>query len=214
MKIRDIVTASYVYNTSSRKHDILTAFESPINKELVTQLIGYLDDSYLKEIPADREPDADSVQDVEEQSDAGDAAESSGSEAPAEHSSSTNSSPAPSDSADSDSLASWFDSSSEDTSASEPDEASTPSDTIEVSTALPATLTSISASIAQQLNSNDITRGVRSARASANELWIYYGDRTNLDTIMEAVIANVPTGLEFNRLARSSNAIVFTCGGN
>ena len=45
------------------------------------------------------------------------------------------------------------------------------------------------------------------------EIWIYYLDTTNLNNIMEAAISAVTNKykfIEFNRLARTSNAIVFT----
>lgn len=46
-----------------------------------------------------------------------------------------------------------------------------------------------------------------------NEIWIHYNDKTNLNNVMESVIdfiTNEYDGYEFNRLARTENAIVFT----
>ena len=46
-----------------------------------------------------------------------------------------------------------------------------------------------------------------------DELWIHYNDKTNLNNIMEDVIEFMSEnyeGYEFNRLARTENAIVFT----
>ena len=48
MKFEDIVLSSFVYSGSSRKLAILAAANNPINTELVTQLVGYLDEEYLK----------------------------------------------------------------------------------------------------------------------------------------------------------------------
>ena len=64
------------------------------------------------------------------------------------------------------------------------------------------------------LNSVDETTGVRSATIkSENELWIYYKDSINLNNIMEPVISTLNAAdysyLNFNRLARTDNAIVF-----
>ena len=64
------------------------------------------------------------------------------------------------------------------------------------------------------LNLDESTAGVRTATIkSDNELWIYYNDSINLNNIMTDVINKLnSTGyryLEFNRLARSDNAIVF-----
>ena len=48
MKVSDIVMSSFVYSGSSRKAAILAAATNPINTELVTQLVRYLDEEYLK----------------------------------------------------------------------------------------------------------------------------------------------------------------------
>lgn len=64
------------------------------------------------------------------------------------------------------------------------------------------------------LNALEDTKGVqRVGIKNENELWIYYNDSINLNNVMGPVIEelNKPgyTYLEFNRLARSDNAIVF-----
>ena len=63
------------------------------------------------------------------------------------------------------------------------------------------------------LNISDSTAGVTRIQIKENELWIYYNDTVNLNDIMEAVIdkliACTYSYLEFNRLARKNNAIVF-----
>lgn len=63
------------------------------------------------------------------------------------------------------------------------------------------------------LNSTDDTHGVSRIQIRDQELWIYYNDTVNLNDIMEAVIekliARTYSYLEFNRLARKNNAIVF-----
>lgn len=63
------------------------------------------------------------------------------------------------------------------------------------------------------LNTHADTAGVNRILIKDNEMWIYYNDDINLNNIMPNVIellrsANY-TYLEFNRLARSDNAIVF-----
>ena len=69
-------------------------------------------------------------------------------------------------------------------------------------------------SLAGTLNADEATTGVRYAVVKDNEVWIYYGDGTNLNNVMEAVIKTLASAgyayLEFNRLARSNNAMVFT----
>lgn len=64
------------------------------------------------------------------------------------------------------------------------------------------------------LNSREDTAGVsRVSTKDDKEVWIYYNDNVNLNDVMVQVIEelNRPgyTYLEFNRLARSDNAIVF-----
>lgn len=68
--------------------------------------------------------------------------------------------------------------------------------------------------IKMMLNSDSITEGVTRVRTKGeNEVWVYYNDNVNLNDVMVPVIEqmNRPgyTYLEFNRLARSDNAIVF-----
>ncbi len=63
------------------------------------------------------------------------------------------------------------------------------------------------------LNSRKETAGVIRIAEKENEIWIYYNDDINLNDIMVQVIESI-TALdtppaEFNRLARSDNAIVF-----
>lgn len=63
------------------------------------------------------------------------------------------------------------------------------------------------------LNSREDTAGVTRIAQKDKECWIYYNDDVNLNDIMVSVIeciANIDCDLfEFNRLARSDNAIVF-----
>lgn len=65
------------------------------------------------------------------------------------------------------------------------------------------------------LNAREDTNGVSRIfiKEKENELWIYYQDKINLNSVMEPVISVLNstgfTNLEFNRLARTDNAIVF-----
>lgn len=63
------------------------------------------------------------------------------------------------------------------------------------------------------LNSREDTKGVSRVVVKDSEVWIYYQDKVNLNNIMEPAIGLLGVSgfnhLEFNRLARSSNAIVF-----
>lgn len=63
------------------------------------------------------------------------------------------------------------------------------------------------------LNINDTTVGVNRITQKPDELWIYYDDKINLNNVMDYVIDSLNAAgyayLEFNRLARSDNAMVF-----
>ena len=72
-------------------------------------------------------------------------------------------------------------------------------------------------SIKGSLNLVESLAGVTRVASKEGEVWIYYNDDTNLNNIMTDVIdfiAKAYSSLEFNRLARSDNAIVFEvlCG--
>lgn len=75
-------------------------------------------------------------------------------------------------------------------------------------------LTGLADELKGTLNLRDNTCGVTRVALKDNEIWIYYNDSINLNTIMTPVIeilnAASYTYLEFNRLARTDNAIVFT----
>ena len=205
MKVSDIVMSSFVYSGSSRKAAILAAATNPINTELVTQLVRYLDEEYLK-------PKEEFVRDDSENG----STEASGEPATQPNLLPPSEEPSFSGNDHSESLASMFgddvelpEESAEPEEDSELEEDSEPE--VASSTNATESLENISASIASTLNAVDTTSGVRSAKVLGTELWIYYKDNINLNSVMESVIdAVAPHELEFNRLARSHNAIVFT----
>lgn len=71
------------------------------------------------------------------------------------------------------------------------------------------------AQVKDTLNMKDDTKGVERTQIKKDdkELWIYYNDEINLNSIMSPVIESLNASgysyLQFNRLARSDNAIVF-----
>ena len=212
MKVSDIVMSSFVYSGSSRKAAILAAATNPINTELVTQLVRYLDEEYLK-------PKEEFVRDDSENG----STEASGEPATQPNLLPPSEEPSFSGNDHSESLASMFgddvelpEESAEPEEESEPEEASAEPEEesepeVASSTNATASLENISAAIASMLNAVDTTSGVRSAKVLGTELWIYYKDNINLNSVMESVIDAVASHeLEFNRLARSHNAIVFT----
>ena len=69
-------------------------------------------------------------------------------------------------------------------------------------------------SIKSILNAKDDTSGVSRVGVKDNkEVWVYYNDNVNLNDVMVPVIEQMNASgynyLEFNRLARSDNAVVF-----
>lgn len=74
-------------------------------------------------------------------------------------------------------------------------------------------ISTIPSQIKSLLNMSADTAGVTRVSIRDNELWIYYNDKTNLNNVMplaiDALMAASYYYLEFNRLARTDNAMVF-----
>ena len=91
-------------------------------------------------------------------------------------------------------------------------------DSVEQSTVIASSSTEKDAALEVEtikgsLNVKEETAGVSRIRVKDKELWIYYQDTVNLNNVMSSVIDTMNalgyTYLEFSRLARSDNAIVF-----
>lgn len=228
------IFASKLYKTSTRKGKIASALQNPINTELVKQLKSYLDEpedvtDALEEEDIQTEKDTERFQDdsgikVEEKPVAKSQtkSESVPSELTKFHSLSEGDSEgvvdenSEEDSSNEDE--SDKDKSNEDKSDSEVKE----SKRVQGATVLytPPVQASccdqvrIDAEILKgTLNGREDTAGVSRINVKDEELWIYYQDKVNLNSVMEPVISLMNAAdfahLEFNRLARSSNAIVF-----
>lgn len=63
------------------------------------------------------------------------------------------------------------------------------------------------------LNNSSLTYGVSRISERKNEVWVYYNDDINLNPMLSDIIYAVESSkfknLEFNRIARSDNAVVF-----
>lgn len=63
------------------------------------------------------------------------------------------------------------------------------------------------------LNNSSLTYGVSRISERKNEVWVYYNDDINLNPMLSDIIYTVESSkfnnLEFNRIARSDNAVVF-----
>ena len=219
------IFASKLFRSSSRQDKIRAALADPVNMQLVQQLRSYLDEPYQKMRLMDPQPEEPKT-DASEAPAEGEAEESSS--APESSSSYPSHSSAPShvsgpssDSMDIPGLNIEDETSSEEPPASEPSESSNneepapaeepvaESTRITSSTDVQDTIEQLKGSI----NMRKETSGVNRILKKKDEIWIYYEDKVNLNNVMGPVIELVNalgyTNLEFNRLARSDNAIVF-----
>lgn len=208
------IYASKLYKSKSMsgRDNIKSAIEDPINSELLLQLAEYLDEEYQELLntpePEDTKEDKVDDKDVEVE--------------PSEN----------------------FDISNLDTSSTEDgkeineidestnsedikeDESTNSSTKLDKSSILSQTVLNPNCIVSEinlkgladelkgTLNMREDTSGVARIALKEAELWIYYNDNINLNTIMTQVIETLSaasyTYLQFNRLARTDNAIVFT----
>lgn len=203
------IFASKMYKASKHKDKIKAALADPMNVELVKQLRSYLDDEYQQAeyVDPDTNDEAEDVDDVSE--DTIKPSESHGGD------SSGGSTPPPPDHHLSEQL--------DDERVPEVPEGKegveeatklSESASINASTGVTVDVASQIDSIAGLLNSRQDTSGVCRTVVKEDELWLHYNDNTNLNNVMEPVIALLNASdysyLNFNRLARTENAIVFS----
>ena len=228
------IFASKLYKTSTRKNKIASALQNPINTELVLQLNSYLDEpedvtDAIEEEDIQTERDTERFQDdsetkVEEKPVAKSNPKSesvppeltkfhSPAEGDSEGTSDENSEEDSSNEDESDKDESKEDKSDSEVKESKRVQGATVLYTPSVQASCCDTVRIDAEILKGTLNSREDTSGVSRINIKDEELWIYYQDKVNLNSIMEPVIAVMNASdfahLEFNRLARSSNAIVF-----
>lgn len=215
--MKDIL-CSKLYLSSSRKDKILAAIQDPNNRELVQQVASYLDDEFIDKRYLDPDSSDDSVQEKEEDSGVNekggdDRGFSGGGSTPGGGFSSSGFS----------SMDDIFDDEVREGESSESgregtsnEEEGTTDDiveepVIESSKSIKASL--VLDVVKGTLNARQDTAGVDRVVEKENELWVYYNDNINLNKVMsdaaQELILQGYSMLEFNRLARSNNAIVF-----
>lgn len=248
-KMIDAIFTSKLYQCRSKKgqEKLVAAIDNPINKELVTQLREYLDDSDQDtlEIPKKAKPNSDKAEsNLTNQSDTSDIVidkapsnKSRLSDKLVRHTSNAKPTeePEPKVEEPEDSEPEVDDNNS--ATESEESEGLTQS---AVANSICVAVPSISTYLSDQgtvnsscyipslasfklesldplkgmLNARDDTAGVSYIKFQNEELWIYYNDKINLNTVMEPVITLLASAgyhyLNFSRLARTDNAIVFT----
>lgn len=226
----DAIFSCKLYRTSNRKDKINSALNNPLNVELVQQLRDYLDVPEEDSTDYDRDLDLDVADELE--TDDGlendDRSKSSSNESsrldevtprgfhsPKSHSEDFDSNDVTDDKLENDADADnkdLEDSNEESEDADTDDSSANSSSVINASECCYSKLVDTE-SVKGTLNARDDTQGVSRIFVRDNELWIYYQDKINLNSVMEPVISVLNstgfTNLEFNRLARAENAIVF-----
>ena len=229
-KSRNAIMASKMFKASPRQKEILAAIDSEDNVELVQQLDEYLDDEYqiLKQA-SETQFSEETSETIEDTPDIDDTSDSSPSRT---------SGPAPAKfTPNNESLMDKHGDELEELENDIPNELENGSDGPEKKEEpnasvqakgkpivadtivnpfvdLYASLNGIANEIKGTLNARQDTIGVNRVQIKNDELWIYYNDDINLNNVMANVInllniANYKY-FEFNRLARTDNAIVFT----
>lgn len=221
------IFASKLYQSSSRKDRIHSAYMNPLNAELVQQIDSYVSPKYQKLLePEEQEPtDSQNLDTANTGEDDGRSSSGSsysgggGSSFSGGGSFSGGDIPGmvtdePEESAESDEGSSDMSREpvSESPAESESDES------VEQSTVIASSCTEKDAALEVDtmkgsLNVKAETAGVIRVRVKDKELWVYYQDSINLNSVMPDVIDTMNalgyTYLEFSRLARTDNAIVF-----
>ena len=200
------IFSSKLFAVSSRKAEIRAAASNPINQNLMQQLSTALDKSYQKaEYLLDeedqeklRQEQTESVETEVDETEESEVTEESG-VAPKEESP-ENAEGVPTDTG------------SVDTKTEAATDIDTGIDDSDMDDNGIQDTKSIADSVKATLNDNEDTTGVSRTAIKDDELWVYYEDSINLNKVMASAIEtlnNLDYGLEFNRLARSDNAIVF-----
>lgn len=219
------IFASKLFRSSTRQDKIRAALADPVNMELVQQLRSYLDEPYQKMglmDPQPEEPETDASEaPAEAEAEESSSVPESSSSAPSHTSAPSHVSGPSSDPMNIPGLNIEDETSSEEPPASEPSEPSSneepaPSEEPVAESTKITSSTNVQDTIEQlkgSINMRQETSGVNRILKKEDEIWIYYEDKVNLNNVMGPVIELVNalgySNLEFNRLARSDNAIVF-----
>lgn len=225
------IMASKIFMSSRDKAGIIAAINDPVNKELVTQLAEYVDEEYEDLLVQAPDPAEDTDTEVMDEQ---------GMEDTVPENTEPNDSPRPTPLSvkHGDALQDLDESmpppdNMDDAVPDEPSEAVTDDATaatkvggtsITADTSITpkessVALAGIAGEIKGSLNARNDTSGVvRVLVKKDEEVWVYYADSINLNVVMEPVIRVLSSMgyyyLNFNRLARTDNAIVFLIDTN
>lgn len=220
------IFASKLFKTSSRKDKIRAAYLDPMNAELVKQIDSYVDPEYRKYTESELDNTSKNLSDNEDDNQTSSGSDSqlfSGGGSFSGRGGSlpgmiTDDSDESSDEGfDGDLDGELNDSASEGSDDLDNESSDDLNNDIEESTKITAsTCHDVSSEldiIKGTLNAVSDTSGVIRILVKEKELWIYYNDKINLNDVMLNVIDSLHNAgynyLEFSRLARSDNAVVF-----
>lgn len=208
----EAIFSAKLFRTSPRQAAIKAALEDPINQELVLQLRKYLDADAVQKL-ADQQAEAHSPEGSESGMEATDDEKKVVQVIDISETSESSEQIADGDVVDDPDANEGHDESEDVTSSFAANMVNvTASEEVTPIEANPFVVPSLD-TIQGQLNAVEDTCGVIRTKQVGDELWIYFNDKKNLNNLMEAVIDRLGAAgfyqLEFNRLARTDNAIVF-----
>lgn len=212
----EAIFSSKFYKDSKRKESIKAALSDPGNKGLVKQLRSYLDDSTLEQLESGKTEEVDVVDHESDDRDDDKIIPSEYTESRVDN----HGHPSPSHSDSGFSLDDSQDSAPEEDLPDEKTDEQV-EESIDIrnkksiisSECLTTEISKELDSIKGLLDSRDDTAGTARLIVNEDELWVHYNDSINLNNVMEPVISLLSNAgysyLQFNRLARTENAIVF-----
>lgn len=208
-----IIYSSKLYKASSRKDKIRANINDPINVELVQQIADYVDANEPKQLDTKVNEPSESVVKRSDHPAPNRGADKINHSSESDVSPSDDIEPMPGLIADDETISDEPQPAQpEDESAEEINESEKlTDDTVQ---GVEGICSSIDINqIKDELNDSPLTEGVIRVANKAREIWVYFNDNTNLNDIMVNVIDSIfsryGAQLEFNRLARSENAMVF-----
>ena len=213
------LTQSKLYQGSKNKEKILAAFKNPVNQPLVKQLTSYVDEEYIENINDTDEDIKDVAVDDEKDENEVDVEEKASN--PSHSSKNLSSTPKPAQFTKSTSSESTETESSEESSETEQgEEKEEVKESINITSSTFVTVDTVSQAVNEipgLLNIRDDTKGVTYAKlkgGSSNEFWIYFNEDTDINSLLDKVNKVLADSgyyfLEFNRVSRDENAIVFS----
>ena len=208
-----IIYSSKLYKSSSRKDKIRANINNPINVELVQQIADYVDANEPKQLDTEVSEPSESVVKRSDHPAPNRGADKINHSSESDVSPSDDIEPMPGLIVDDKTVSDEPQPAQpEDESAEEINESEKLTDDTVQGVAGICSSIDIN-QIKDELNDSPLTEGVIRVANKAREIWVYFNDNTNLNDIMVNVIDSIfsryGAQLEFNRLARSENAMVF-----